>query len=1143
VTQTAGTLRLLARNNTITNVKGEDANGDGALSPGEDTNGNGQLDLGIGMRFVATGPTAVINANDPSSTTQPLGILNNTVSGSGAGIELAALSGGKFNASVSGNTLSNNTTGASATPTNGFGFMASATGVGSVMTIDTYTDNTTSNNEGDGAVFASLNGGMLQVTGDIIGPTAGGTTTGNTFNNNLGDGMRVQANNASIVLKSITGATFNANGQDGLHLVTPGGGRITITDPLSGDAFTNNVENGLLVDAQSGRINVAVNSTTAANTFTGNGTGALGGDGLLFRTAPGGIINTDLVGVTATGNGLDGIGFFLNGGTINVTNIQSNTATGNTRDGLSIINSNGGIFSTNLIGGLVPALGNDFSNNTRAGLFFGGVTPASPVSTNNIVRIANNNFNRTTAGTEGILFDTTNVVTWGGAGVQTILTQNTFVGGALTTGRGVGGTVNGGGVLFAFGDNQVSNANTFTNNVDAHIGLILNGDSNNNITIDNHNLSGVVDNGATGTFNGEGVALILQDSAKLTGYIQRSTIQSNAGDGIRFDVAGTNVGAFASLNSFVIGGNNPLLGNIIGGTGAGNGGNGIAVTRTAVGQVNNMQILNNAITDNVFSGMHLTASNNSTTDTYTINNNNVSTNGLDGILLDVQADAGLQARIDSNLINGNGTANNLFFGSGIHTVEQINTGSDLRFVSGIWTRNTITGNNLDGIDLTAAMSTLVIGDPGDTTQGNNISANLRNGVNVVGAGEVTIGSNLISLNGTAGTVGTINETAGVKANVNPTSNLTVINNEITNNIGDGIEYSIGQNFFGFFSQIQIVGNNIAFNDGRGVDILNRTDNQIFVSMVNNIVNRNLLEGVYVVNTASATQNQFNSSTQPLDQNGSVFRDPVIEMQFTGNQVIGNGFGTTGQVGGAPSATGLVVRVGTSGATTSGSDDGGFASLGNFIAAGGSPFGESTGRGGVTMVVDNNTLRGNFGDDILFQSFVSTVDPNTGTTWNTDPANPAFDLTNYQSDPLSRLDLHYHNNTVNSADVNNTTRGIGTGNTQFVAFYNNADGVFKSRLNNIAAPNAPGPFNNASRRRNAQRQAARIPNFTAPASLIGASFLYPGIGDSTFRVSTDSDLAPFRIDFNVPNVTTADQNGFFIPNPIGNGERPFGWGTY
>lgn len=1139
VTQTSGTLSLLAQNNTITNVKGEDANGNGVLDLGEDTNGNGSLDLGVGMRFVATGATAVIDASDPLNTTQPLGILNNTVSGSGAGIDLQALAGGEFIASVESNTLNNNTTGSTALPTDGFGFAATASGPGSLMTIESYTDNTTNGNEGDGAVLTAENGGVLQVTSGIVGSLGGGTATGNSFNDNTGDGLRVQADNGAIIMQSITDTQFDSNGENGLNLVTTNGGQITITDPLAGNEFTNNAINGLLVNAQSGTIDIELNTTTSPNTFTGNGSVTTGA-GLQFQTATGGLINTDLAGVVSTGNIGDGIGFFLDGGTINVTNIQSNIATGNGRDGLSIVNSNGGVFNTTFIGGLTPELGNDFSNNTRAGLFFGGVEPPTAVSFNNIFQIANNNFDRTTLGVEGILFDTTNVVTSASAGSLIAVTQNSFVGGAITAGRGVGGTVTGGGLLLAFGDNRASNANTFTGNTDANIGLILNGDSANLITIDTHTLSGVV-NGTNTNFDGEGVALIVQDTATLAGFIQRSVIASNAADGIRIDVTGTSLPFLSgSVNDFVIGGTSPGLGNLI----ELNGTNGIEVTRTSNGEVNNMQILNNTIRTNVLNGVALVASNLVNQDTYVINENLITANGFDGIQMRVEADASIYAIIDRNTITANGTLGNTVFGSGIHTVEQANDGNDQRFVGGIWTRNIITDNNLDGIDLDSNMSTLVIGDPVDTTLGNLISENNRNGVNVQGPGEVIIGSNLISLNGTVGTIATAGETAGVKANVRPFSDLTIINNQIVDNRGDGIEYSINPFFFGFSSQVQIVGNNISFNDGRGIDILNRTDNDIRVLVDSNIINRNLLEGVYVVNTASASQNQFDNSTVALAADGNVFRDPTIEMQFTNNQVIGNGANTSFFPSGDASATGLVVRVGTSGATSSGSFDGGFASVGSVIPVGGSPFGDSTGFGGVTMVVDNNQFGGNFGNDILFQSFVSTVNPNTGTAWDPLAAPPTFNLQGYQSDPLARLDLHFRNNTFDSHDVNNV-EGILSGNPTFVAFYNNADGLFKSRLNNIANGNplTAGPFNNASRRRNAQRQAARIPFFTNPTSPVGATFLYPGMGDSTFRVSSDSDLAPFIIDFVVPNTTTGDQNGIFIPNPIGTGERPFGWGTF
>ena len=1130
ITQGVGTLSLLAQSNTITQVKGEDANGNGVLDPGEDTNLNGSLDLGIGMKIVADGAGAIINANDPTNTTQPLGILSNSVSGSGAGIDLEAINGGSFNASVINNTLSNNTTGSSAVPTTGYGFAATASGPGSTVVIDAYTDNTTSNNEGDGAVLTANNGGILTVTGDILGPLSGGTTTGDTFSGNQGDGLRVQADNGAIQLLSITSATFASNGQNGLNLVTTNGGQIGITDPLSSDAFTGNTLNGLLVNAQSGIISIDLNNTTNANTFNNNGTGALGGNGVLFQTSTAGAIVTDLMGVTATGNKNDGIGFFLDGGVISVTNIQANVATGNGRDGMSIINSNGGAFITNNIGGATPALGNDFSNNTRAGLFFGGVTPPTPLAFNNIALIANNNFNRTTAGTEGILFDTTNVLT-SNSGADISMIQNSFVGGAATSGRGIGGEVNGGGLLLSMGDNQASHANTFSANKDANIGLVFSGDSVNEMKIDNHNLSGVV-NGSINLFNGEGVAYILRDTATLTGFIQRSTLQSNAGDAIRIDVTGNDLANFASVNNFTIGGATANLGNTIGG-GAGLGNfNGIAVTRTAAGEVNNMSILNNTVTFNNRSGINLISANVFKTDTYTINNNNVSNNLVDGIRLDVRADAQLSAFIDRNQINANG-------GSGIHTVQQSNNGFDQRAVTGIWTRNTITNNVLDGINLLAPMDGLVIGDPIDTTLGNTISFNQRNGINVQGPGDVTIGSNVLATNGTAGTLGTAAETAGIQAHVAPTSDIIIINNRITDTRGDGVEYSIAQGFNGFFSSLTMLNNTIDFNDGRGVDILNRQSNFIQVDMMFNTINRNGLEGVYVVNTSSATQNQFNDSTTAMDQNGSIFEAPTIEMRFAHNTVTANGFDTTFQPNGAPDSTGLVVRVGTS--TTYGfTNPGGFASTGGAVAIDGSPFGLSTGFGGVTMTVDNNTFQGNFGTDITFKSFVSTGSSGgTGTAWD----NTQFDPSGYQGDPLSRLDLYFRNNTFDAENVNNQNisgTGVQSGNTNYVAYYNNSDGVFKSRLNNIAGPNIPGPFFSATRRRNAQRQAAR---YTLPPNVPpGLTFLYPGMGDSTFRVSSDSDTAIFFLDFNSPMTNENDANGIFLPNPTAD-DMPFGWGTF
>ena len=74
------------------------------------------------------------------------------------------------------------------------------------------------------------------------------------------------------------------------------------------------------------------------------------------------------------------------------------------------------------------------------------------------------------------------------------------------------------------------------------------------------------------------------------------------------------------------------------------------MTRTATGEVNNMSILNNTVTFNNRSGINLISANAFKTDTYTINNNVVSNNVVDGIRLDVRADAQLSAFIDNNQI-------------------------------------------------------------------------------------------------------------------------------------------------------------------------------------------------------------------------------------------------------------------------------------------------------------------------------------------------------------------------------------------------------------------------------------------------------------------------------------------------------------
>lgn len=1169
-------LDLRVANNVVTNVLGEDVNQNGMLDPsedlnnnglldiGEDANGNGMLDLaedannngilepGFGIRVVAAGPTSIINANNPTDPAVPTGINNNSVTANGLGMDLTAVGGAVFNAVVTDNVVNNNTD-----PT-GFGIRVLTDN--SLFNLIQFADNQTNNNAGDGTQFVAQNGGVL-VLGDLD-LTTDGSFNANAFTGNGNDGLFIHANNGVVLMEDLLTMNFANNGRDGLRILSEAGGFVTIGDGtdnnlVTGNVFQNNGGNGATLIADNATINAVFGLEGAAvtNNFFNNI-----GNGLEFNTRNGGVINSSVNSNTAVGN-LNGLVFNLDSGSIVLASLNGNISTGNLADGAQINNGNGGLFTTPTIAN------NDFSNNGRAGLFFGGNLPAAP-SFDIITTITNNNFDRTTSGTTGILFETNNVFLIGNnAFAPVLVTLNSFVGGNANTEFGIGGTVTDGGVFLQIGTPDPALSNTFTANRGAHIGLSFFGAANNLINIDNGLFQGA--QGLNGTFQGEGVHFDLNDTSILTGQIQRSTFSNNADDGLRFDVSGNSLAQFAQLNNFIVGNN----GNPITNTFEGNGGDGIEVFRTGSGQVNNFQILGNLIQDNTTNGIHITAANVDRADTYLIADNLIRRNGnaalpnlLDGnagIMLEVRYDADLDVNIFRNVIGGSVFDRDPFqgqpvhvptdgnVGDGIQTREVVNAAVDSRSITGLWSLNTIVNNGGDGIDLDAAMQGLVIGSTADPTQGNLIRGNVDNGILVTGPGDVTIGFNALLANGVVGTLGTANETAGINIQVRPISDIIVRGNLIQDNLGDGIQYGV-PNFTGSFNTLVIDQNDILRNTGRGIDIVNRRSQFLQAQITQNTVGENLLEGVYIVNTASFSQNQFDDSTDDLQDDGSVVAaGPILEVQFNDNNVVGNGLNS------GLSGTGLVVRVGTSDGGFGPTFDGGFASVGGAVAIGGNPFGLSTFLGGVTMTVDNNRLGGNAGNDILFHSFVSTVDPNTGTSWNTDPAGASFNTNGYQSDPLSRFDLYFRNNIIDTGsfdDVGVSLGGFAARNPLLVAFYNNPDPVFKSRDQSHTGADLDGPFTSAARARNATRQAARIPFFDAPASLIGLQYLYPGMGDSTWRISGDTLTDPenvfngyfiqgFNVDFPSPVNTTNDENGVFLPGAPGNGEMPFGWGLF
>ncbi len=995
-------------------------------------------------------------------------------------------------------------------------------------------------------------------------------TPGTQFHYQLAHGALSSVNNNLLDGTTLAGATGTVTLTDGTTasgVLTSSGLQITQAIAGSGASVAALGEDGIRFNLNNSSLS---NLNVAGNTISANGTTGSGiGHGIEFTGATGSVVNSDITNAvftanTITNNNGDGIRL-VNPTTVSnlvTTVFTNNSITGNTGTGVNL----------SLVNPLQPVpqnLNASFASNTISSNAGGpGIN----------IRLADNanmtgGFDRNTInsnGAQGVNFNmgtngavtsnfTNNIINGNTAeGIRIALNTGGAYNGAAFYGNTIGTTASPNGSVgvrltvpdlasfnWNLGDSTQA-ANSIVGNSGAGVGILMSGASTGTLNVANSSFNNTRV-GADANFTGQGLAVIQQGSSTLTGSIQSSTFNNNAGNGALFSVTGNTLATFAQLNSFTVGGGTTALGN----TFNSNGGNGLEFVRTAYGQINNVLVQNSVMNSNTLNGLVIRAENQDSTDTYTVNNNVVSSNGLNGLLLDERADA----KIDINMTQNSFTQNQA---NGIQIVEQVNAATDLRKVSGTWTLNTITNNQGDGILISGAVGGLLIGDLSNSNLGNVISLNRRNGVEVTGPTDfngLTIGSNAIQGNGTLANLGTANENAGILMNVRPFSNIAVVNNLITNNLGDGVQYQLSKGFSGFFTQLAVTGNTITDNSGRGVNVINRASNFLQADISGNFISANRLEGIYIVNTSSGNQDVWSSGTAPLLADADVFERPTMQLRVVGNEVLGNGTGSN------LAGTGLVIRVGTSNGGRGVTDTGGFVSTGvssaiitqgvdasTFFNAT-NPFSSNVTRGGVIAQVDNNTLGGNFGNDILFHSFVSTVAPIvTAGTWD----NTQFNPTAYQSDPLSRFDLYFRGNTTDPGSIDtvgSSLGGFGSRNPALVAFYNNAEGVFKSRLNTIAAPNIPGPFNSATRARNATRQAARLPGYDAPASAFGAAYLYPGMGASTWRVSVDSqnvfarDTSPFTNNGDPILGTFGNANGDFLGGIGNNGELPFGYGTF
>ena len=388
------------------------------------------------------------------------------------------------------------------------------------------------------------------------------------------------------------------------------------------------------------------------------------------------------------------------------------------------------------------------------------------------------------------------------------------------------------------------------------------------------------------------------------------------------------------------------------------------------------------------------------------------------------------------------------------------------------------------------------------------------------------------------------ETGNVEHGDEVASDLSlVVNNAvISGNRSDGIEYLAdsglriprvigGGQDISFLARTSMAVSNsrIAQNTGRGIDILNRQSEDSFISLINNDVLSNRMEGIYVVNTAASTQLQRDSADvlewvvtpiggqielrvqdNLIESNGNATNTSRVAIEDSAGSNDRTGQPSNGTVRNGEAVSdwipateqipgtlgGLVIRVGT------------VDTIGTLISANA---GWELGQSGIDAEVWKNSFDGNFGADVYFDNFVSAIAPWTRSNFDAGD-DPDFVWDVGWRDPLSRLDLSFRENMGNSIDVING-----------FSYQDNWESEFKSRHSRASsAPdhghdplNGPGNWANPGRKRNMTRTIGRYdddmgvaPGSHSNIAAPGGQWSYDGTGTSTWRVESDFDFSNF-----------------------------------
>ncbi len=587
----------------------------------------------------------------------------------------------------------------------------------------------------------------------------------------------------------------------------------------------------------------------------------------------------------------------------------------------------------------------------------------------------------------------------------------------------------------AFGQTVGGDPNVFDMNGTAGVGIEMSDSATGTFAFANSSITNTQATGLNPMFDGEGLRVVLDDSARL--------------------------------NSFVVGGTNPLVrdtffnGNDASGVSLvlnqlsavidpvfqnsemiNNGGDGLQILRFADALIDNIVVDNNLINENDDNGVNFTfQGGNINIDTLgmlvidaDINDNQINQNDDSGVFISLDADVNTDFDIMVNEIDNSGDA-------GI--------AARLRFDSvmdGVWDDNVVTNSgrltNSDGINVTLTERTLVGFGSGFTISNSLIADSDRDGIrfdtgNTVPAGLVfevpAITANILD-NGPqfAGDLRGITNNGGTGVNLlaSSDSDITVVldDNLISGNELDGLHADAGGTSDVI---IDATGNAIEENLRHGVNLETTgagIDPDLVATFTDNVIARNAERGVTLVNRGhgDATLSIIGTvdptpagvgATSRIEQNGeigvyvennagAIDTNNDVSLTIFQTAVVGNGANT---LAAADDRNGVFIRVGTS------TD------------------------GAVTATVDQNYMSGNGNIDFVVESFTATPAPGVASQYT--------DAANHVLDPLARFGLIFSDNVGDSVDL-----------TRFGATYNNAD-AFKS----------PGAlYDSTSRLRNAQR---------------------------------------------------------------------------